>query len=202
MLKKNKSNHKTSAKEICKRIKKGRRRFFKDVFNIWGIDVYLAAARNDKGELMILVSNNSSKSTFKHYLKRWSIEVLFKYLKRHGFNLESTHITTNKSLEVLFFILTLAVVWTVKVSSSLEKESPPKVAKHGRKRVSFFRRGLTAIRSSIQNLGFCMDKLIGYCRLLISRAALEIFLRRRKKNKKKKILLRIIYGGDIKIVQY
>ena len=112
-------------KRFVKELRKEEEDFFKDVFNIWGIDVYLAAARNDKGELMILVSNNKSKSTFKHYLKRWSIEVLFKYLKKHGFNLESTHITTNKSLEVLFFILTLAVVWTVKVSSSLEKESPP-----------------------------------------------------------------------------
>jgi hypothetical protein len=102
---------------------------------------------------------------------------------------------THKSLEVLFFVLTLAVVWTLKVSQSLRKEIPLKKATHGRKRVSFFRRGLSAIRHSINNLAFSLEKLISYCHLIISDISLEPSLKGVEKSKPLRILSKITCGA-------
>jgi len=64
------TSHKTSVSEICKRIKNGKKKYFKGFFDIWDIELYMAAARNDQGELMILVSNVNDRYMFKKYLKR------------------------------------------------------------------------------------------------------------------------------------
>ena len=182
------TSHKTSAKELCKRIKCNKKKRFKGLFNIWGIELYVAAARNDTGELMVLVSNVDDIRVFKKYLKRWSIETLFKYLKTHGFNLEDTRIIKSIRLEGLFFILTLAVAWTLVVSQSLRKTAPLRVASHGRMRISFFRRGLTAIRRGLVNIVLSPREWMDLCVLLIPKTVLELLQRGGKKHKKLKIL--------------
>ena len=185
------TNRKTSIKELCKRIRKNKRKILKDDFNIWGLTLNLSAARNEKGELMIIASNINSKSLFKHYLKRWSIETLFKYLKKHGFNLEDTHIILKKNLEVMFFVLLVAVVWTLKVSRSMSKQFPLKKGTHDRKRISFFRRGLRAIRNCIYNITLHLEKFIHFAHLIISGIDLKVLLRRGKKIKIRRIILRM-----------
>lgn len=189
------TSHKTSAKEVCKRIKNNRKKRFKGLFNIWGIELYMSAARNDKGELMVLVSSTDDRQVFKKYLKRWSIETLFKYLKTHGFNLEDTRISKSAGLEGLFFILTLAVTWTLVVSQSLRRADPLKVACHGRKRTSFFKRGLTAIRRGIANIPFLSQEWMSLCVLLIPITVLEALLRGVNKCKRRKILSTMHCGG-------
>lgn len=185
------TNRKTSVKELCKRIRKNKKKIFKDEFEVWGLILNLAVARNDKGDLMIIASNINSKSLFKHYLKRWGIETFFKYLKKHGFNLEDTHIISKKNLEVMFFVLSLSVVWTLKVSKSVSSKHPLKNATHGRKRTSFFMRGLKTIRNCIYNITLYLEKFIHYAHLIISGIALEILLKRVPKIKIRRILLRM-----------
>ncbi|SCA62945.1 hypothetical protein SCG7086_AG_00090 [Chlamydiales bacterium SCGC AG-110-P3] len=155
----------------------------------------MAAARNDAGALMILVSNVDDRAVFKRYLKRWSIETLFKYLKTHGFNLEDTRVSKSAGLEGLFFILTLAVTWTLVVSQSFSKTEPLKIACHGRRRTSFFKRGFTIIRNGLANIVLSLQRWMDLCVLLISETVLELLLRGGKKNKKQKILSTIRCGG-------
>lgn len=187
------SEHETAVKEICKRVRKGKQKIFKGVFRIWGMDLHLAASRNQKGDLLILASNISSRSIVIYYLKRWSIETLFKYLKTNGFNFEDTHVQTPKKLETMFFALTLVVVWTLKVSHSLKSEFPLKHAAHGRKRVSYFRRGLTAIRSCIHNLVYCLDTFLQYVHLMISNLCTENLLNEIPKRKSRIIQGRMVW---------
>lgn len=189
------TSHKTSAKEVCKRINKGKKKIFKRRFEIWGINLYMAAARNENGELMLVVSNIYDRSVFKKYLKRWSIETLFKYLKTNGFNIEDTKIVKTSSLEVLFFILTLSVTWALAVSHSLRKRDPLQTTSHGRRRTSFFRRGMSAIRHSIANLTFFPGEWLSLCFLLIPKRVLEVVVKGHRKDKKQKILSRLCCGG-------
>jgi len=196
------SSHTTSTKEVCKGIGNGKRKFFKGKYNIWGMDFYLSAARNDDGELMILVANFISRSIFKKYLKRWCIETFFKYLKRHGFNLEDTSIKANKRLDTLLFIIILSVVWSLRVSQSLKSERPLKTATHGRRRISFFRRGLSAIRQSIHNLAFDIGKFINYTHLLIFHIPLEWLVSGIKKRTLREIISRICLKAGSETVLY
>ena len=164
------------------------------MLRIWGMDLHLAASKNKKGDLLILASNISSQSIVTYYLKRWSIETLFKYLKTNGFNFEDTHIKTPKKLETMFFILTLVVVWPLKVSHSLKSKVPLKPAAHGRKRVSYFRRGLTAIRSCVHNLVYCLDTFLQYVHLMISDLCTETLLNEIPKHKARTIQERMAWG--------
>lgn len=109
-VKRKNSNLPIPIEELGRRIKKNRKKIFIEPYAIWGFELHIAIARNSHGELMIIASNFRSKDIFKYYLKRWSIESLFKYLKTHGFNLEDTHIKDSRKLEALIFILTLAVL--------------------------------------------------------------------------------------------
>ena len=53
-----------------------------------GPKVKIAARRNDKGELMIIATNDNANIALKMYSNRWSIECLFASLKTRGFNFE------------------------------------------------------------------------------------------------------------------
>ena len=138
---------------------------------------------------MIIASNIKSKNLFKYYLKRWNIESLFKYLKTHGFNFEDTHLTDSRKLEALIFVLTLSVTWALVVSQSLKKKEPLKIASHGRKRKSFFKRGFEAIRRSVLGISQRMQELIECCRLIISELPSEVVLKwGRKRTHRKRAL--------------
>ncbi len=187
------SEHETAVKCVCSRVRKGRKKIFKRAFRIWGIDLYLAVSRNREGELLIIASNISSKSVLKYYSLRWSIETLFKYLKTNGFNFEDTHIQTPRKLEAMFLTLTLVVVWTLKVSQSVKSESPLRRATHGRRRISFFRRGLTAIRSCIHNIVYRLEELIYYVHLLTTGICMEVLMNEIPRHKARLIQARLAW---------
>ncbi len=56
-----------------------------DVFNA---HVYLSASRSERGELMIVATNQTPKNAIPIYLRRWEIELLFQCLKGRGFRFE------------------------------------------------------------------------------------------------------------------
>jgi hypothetical protein len=83
--------------------------------NVFGASVYLAGSRSEKGELMIVATNQSPKNAIEIYLRRWEIESLFQGLKGRGFNFESTHIVHLDRIKKLTALLAVAFAWAHKV---------------------------------------------------------------------------------------
>ena len=132
---------------------------------VYGSPASLAACLSSEGDLVVIATNISPRSAMKVYKKRWSIETLFSCLKGRGFNLEDSHIVDPKRGEALFFVLSLALYWTMKVGSNSVKEAPLKVAKHGRARTSIFRRGLDLMRESVILLYAIPERILHYITL-------------------------------------
>lgn len=74
--------------------------------------VYFAGTRSDKGDLVIVITNQDWKprKILEQYRKRWSIEELFKKLKSSGFHWENTHMKMDSRLITLLVIMSLAAL--------------------------------------------------------------------------------------------
>lgn len=70
-------HHSIPAAQLCKRLKKRGRKSFEDLYEVFGVAVFIAASRNREGELLIVVSNQFQSKALKEYLKRWGIECFF-----------------------------------------------------------------------------------------------------------------------------
>jgi transposase len=103
--------------------------------------------------LLILVSNRKAKQALKFYKRRWQIEMLFAALTKTGFDLETTHLASDKKLDKLLCLTSLALVWAHSVGEWLHKSSlkPLLTKQHGRLAKSFFRHGLDYLRSLLCN---------------------------------------------------
>ena len=119
---------------------------------VWGRSVYVSALRLDDGELLIIVSPDSSLTAISDYGKRWGIETLFGMFKTRGFCLESTHFTDSERLSKLIALMSLALCWAIKTGEWLHQHRPIKVKKHGRLAKSVFRYGLDYLRSIVTDL--------------------------------------------------
>jgi hypothetical protein len=113
--------------------------------------LYLAARRNHKGELLIVVAPRYAHHAIRQYRQRWQIETLVGCLKSRGFDLEATHMTKPERLEKLLALLTIAVVWALEVGAWIDEHEPAKLKNHTRRAVSSFRRGLDWIISLFCN---------------------------------------------------
>lgn len=118
---------------------------------VCGCRLYLAARRNDKGELLIVVAPGYAHHAIQQYRTRWQIETLFGCLKTRGFDLEATHMTKPERLEKLFALLTIATVWALKLGAWIDEHEPAKLKSHARRAISSFRRGLDWIISILCN---------------------------------------------------
>ncbi len=118
---------------------------------ICGCRLYLAARRNERGELLIVVAPRYAHHAIQQYRQRWQIETLFGCLKTRGLNLEDTHMTKPERLEKLFALLTIAAAWALAVGEWIDEQENPAVKSHGRRAVSSFRRGLDWIISTLFN---------------------------------------------------
>jgi hypothetical protein len=80
---------------------------------MYGSVVYFAGTTSESGELVIVMSNQllTAPQILAKYLKRWSIEELFKKLKTSGFNWENTHMTKSARLVTLLIILTFGLLF-------------------------------------------------------------------------------------------
>ena len=117
--------------------------------------VFLAGSRSEKGELMIVATNQNPKNAIPLYLRRWEIECLFSALKGRGFRFEDTHVTQLERVEKLMAILAVGFCWAHKIG---EWRSATKkaiiISRHldsNRPQNSFFRYGFDFIRDLLVN---------------------------------------------------
>ena len=158
-------NYTIGLRDLCKRIKCGKKKVFQGLHTLLGVNVQIAASRNYKGELLIVITNVCAFKALKIYKKRWAIETLFCYLKTKGFCFEDTHMTDLKKIEAWMLLLTLAVVWTLKTNEVLQSKTIH--ASHGRKRKSIFRSCFEEIRRCLLCLDAHLDELLHYIKLLL-----------------------------------
>ena len=78
---------------------------------VFGQKIYLAGSRSERGELMIVATNQDPRIAIACYLRRWEIETLFSCLKGRGFHFEETHLTNLDRIEKLMALLAIGVAW-------------------------------------------------------------------------------------------
>jgi hypothetical protein len=141
-------------KKLFKHLKPKEQSIYPMTVEIFGATVYLAGSRSERGELMVVATNQSPKNAIAIYLRRWEIENLFSCLKRQGFCFEDTHLTYRERIEKLMALLAVGFCWAYKTGEGRADKKPIKMNKHrdGRRpQNSFFRYGLDFIRDIILN---------------------------------------------------
>ena len=114
--------------------------------NYCGPKVKIAACRNNKGELMIIASNDNANIAIKMYTNRWSIECLFCCLKTRGFNFENTHLIHLDRIEKLLALLAISFTLCHVLGIWQNEIEPIKIKRHQRRAKSLFRYGLDFLR--------------------------------------------------------
>jgi hypothetical protein len=142
-----KGNYTVAIGELFKNLKVNRKKILKDKYVLLGVEVYIAASRNYKNELLIVITNDCASRALKIYKKRWCIENLFSHLKTKGFRFEETHMTDLEKIDAWMLILALAVIWTIKTSLAIQEKIL--IASHGRKRKSIFKRSFEILRKCL-----------------------------------------------------
>jgi hypothetical protein len=119
---------------------------------VFGQKVYLAGSRSEKGELMIVATNQSPCTAIACYLRRWEIENLFACLKGRGFHFEDTHMTHLERIEKLMALLAIGVAWAHKVGEWRALRKPIVFNRYRdsqRPQYSYFRYGLDFIQEAL-----------------------------------------------------
>lgn len=122
---------------------------------VFGQKVYLAGSRSERGELMIVATNQDPRNAIATYLRRWEIESLFQGLKGRGFLFEATHITQLDRVAKLMALLAIGFVWAHKVGEWKALIKPiiwKQFRDQKRPQYSYFRYGLDYIRGSILHI--------------------------------------------------
>jgi hypothetical protein len=74
-------NYTVNVGELFKKLKAGRKKILKNKYILLEVEVHIAASRNYKNELLIVITNDCASKALKIYKKRWCIETLFSHLK-------------------------------------------------------------------------------------------------------------------------
>lgn len=129
------------------------------IAEIFGGKFYLTASKNERDELMIVITNKNYKQAINIYLRRWEVECLFQALKGRGFNFEDTRITQPVRIEKMIAVLAIAFVMAHKTGEWQDAIKPIRLKKlktflktEKRPEYSFFRYGLDTIRDAITGL--------------------------------------------------
>lgn len=129
----------------------------------------LVCHRSVKGELVLLATNRTDlDQVLGLYKTRWSIETAFGFFKSRGFNLEETHLTQTKRIELLLAVLALGLMWSLLVGIWLDQQQPIKRKKHGRKAISCVRLGINHLHDILEHLDDKWRDFRRCCRLLVS----------------------------------
>ncbi len=142
----------STAKKLFKHLNLREHDIFSMAVFVFGQKVFLAGSRSEKGELMIVATNQNPKNAIAIYLRRWEIENLFQGLKGRGFRFEETHITCLERIKKLTAILAIGFVWAHRVGEWLALKKPiilKKFPKQKRPQNTYFRYGLDYIRDVI-----------------------------------------------------
>lgn len=140
------------AKKVFNDLKTGEQSSFGMAVWLFGKKVFLSGSRSERGELMIVATNQPPKNAISIYLRRWEIENLFQSLKGRGFQFESTHITHRERISKLMALLAVGFAWAHKVGEwrALRKPIVIKQFRHYQApQNTFFRYGLDYIRDAI-----------------------------------------------------
>lgn len=135
--------------------------------------IYLAASKNERDELMIIITNANPKVAIATYLRRWEIECLFQALKQRGFQLEQTHVRQLTRLEKIIAFMAIAFAWAHKTGEWVASKKPIKwttIRNQHRPRSSFFKYGLDFIRDKLSGVA---DKISDF-RLIIKQIMPQI----------------------------
>ena len=144
----------STAKKIFRHLNLKEGSAFQMTVWIFGQKVYLAGSRSERGELMIVATNQLPSNAVAIYLRRWEIETLFSCLKGRGFRFEDTHLTAHDRIEKMMAVLAVGFCWAHKTGEWRAIKKPIRVCKrrHGsRLQNSYFRYGLDFIRDLISN---------------------------------------------------
>ncbi|MFC3909875.1 IS4 family transposase [Legionella dresdenensis] len=138
-----------TAKTIFNDLNPKQHKVFNMAVEVFGQPVFLAGSRSEKGELMIVATNQHPKNAIPIYLRRWEVECLFSALKSRGFRFEETHMTTLARVEKLMAVLAIGVCWAHKAGEWKASKKPIRIKRHrqsNRPQNSFFRYGFDFIR--------------------------------------------------------
>jgi hypothetical protein len=163
-----------SAKKMFNNLERKQRSQFGMAVELWGAKVYLCGSRSERGELMIVATNQRSKSAVEIYLRRWEIETLFSCLKSRGFYFEATHLKHIDRIEKMMGLLTVGLCWAHKIGEWRSEKKQIRWCKHReflhvqmRPQNSYFRLGLDLLREVLINPYKKKAKMLRYFNLLI-----------------------------------
>jgi hypothetical protein len=136
---------KDRADRFCKNLLVGECLVFSTACSLMGVRGYVSATRLEGGELLIVFASHRRLNALEVYAKRWGIECLFKAFRTAGFNLSDSHVTDPERVERLLVLMTLALVWAVRVGVLASVLEPIEVKSHGRPVLSVFKFGLRVL---------------------------------------------------------
>jgi Transposase DDE domain len=110
-----------------------------------GVPVRIALMRLPSNEILALACSGHPHKALALYRERWQIEMLFGNLKTRGFNLEDTHLTNPKKLQLLLALLAIATAWIAAAARKAIAQKPLPTNKKG-KTQSIFAIGIQYIR--------------------------------------------------------
>lgn len=146
---------------------------YENYVTIYGVQLRVAAARSERGELLIVATNGDAKVAVTNYLRRWEIENLFQGLKGRGFNFEETRITKPERVAKLLSLLVIGFCWAHKAGEWLDNIRPIKFGKYRnflrreiRPKNSFFRYGFDLLRDIILHLNHKLRQIKHCIKLL------------------------------------
>lgn len=157
------------ARKIFRGLKPKEHVFFGMAVEIFGQRAFLAGSRSEKGELMIVATNQCPKNAIPIYLRRWEIECLFSALKSNGFRFENTHVTALERVEKLMAVLAIGFCWAHKIGEWKASKKAIPIKRHrdsNRPQNSYFRYGFDFIRNLLVNVYAKSNQFIKILRLL------------------------------------
>lgn len=154
-----------SAAELFAHLTPYQQEIFGMCVHVFGQLLYLAASKNSRDELMIIVTNRSPKNAVACYLRRWEIETLFAALKTRGWRLEETHVVNQQRIEKLLSLLAIGFIWAHKIGEWKAEVNPIPLKKLRNQKIpqnSFFRYGLDALRDFLTSFKINKNKFLKY----------------------------------------
>jgi len=159
-----------TAKKLFKQLKPKEQSSYPYEVILYGVKVYLAGSRSERGELMIFATNQAPTHAIAIYLRRWEIESLFQVLKGRGFQFEETRLTQLDRLSTLMGLLVVGVCWAHKVGEWQAEVKPIPLNKYQNSRrpqYSYFRYGLDSLQEALLQTGQFAKLIYQQCLKLI-----------------------------------
>lgn len=160
-----------TAQKLFKQLNIKKQMVFGMDVEVFGAKIFLSGSRSERGELMIVATNQDPKNAIARYLRRWEIENLFQGLKGRGFRFEETHLTDQTRIAKLLALVSIGFCWAHIVGEWQAQQKPIRMKRFKyfqTPQQTFFRHGLDLIRDALLHsddesqqikLKDCMDVL-------------------------------------------